>query len=215
MTRSIHDAHLQGESNDRIRRMRWERRAIWDEVERLENEILGIDDSYDDPEGEKEVVTKEEYAAGVKGTGDADVPLDIFEEQLVELAEGEREEPPQTETPPPVVHQVVKGKVAGANKWFLPSGEMIYLEMGDMNPASRRRIGAADQHIIRTATCSLCHKGFDNHRSGKRHMKQDHKAVKVLQDVTIEEVKAPAPRREPGRNKFRGDGNSTSTCGCP
>jgi hypothetical protein len=30
---------------------------MWDEVERLENEILGIDDSYDDPEEEKEVVT--------------------------------------------------------------------------------------------------------------------------------------------------------------
>jgi hypothetical protein len=129
VTRIIHDAHVQDESNNRIRRVRWERRAMWDEIERLESEILGIDDSYDDPEGEKEVVTKEEYAAGVKGTGDTDAPLDIFEEQFVE---GKREEPPQAEASAAVVHQVPKGRVAGANECFLPSGEMIYLKMGDM-----------------------------------------------------------------------------------
>jgi hypothetical protein len=29
---------------------------------------------------------------------------------------------------------VPKAKVAGANRWFLLSGEMIYLKMGDMKP---------------------------------------------------------------------------------
>jgi hypothetical protein len=156
----IHDAYAQCEPIDTINNLKMERRRIWDEIEVMENDNLGIDDAYgDDQKGhiakgifdaclEGMFVTGEEYAAGVKGTG-ADVELDLFD-NLPGLSEYDGE----NESTPAVVQPVPKGEAAGANEWFLPSGEKICLKLGPVNRGSRRRIGASDQHTVRTAVCS-------------------------------------------------------------
>ena len=126
----------------------------------MENDNSGIDDAHGDHKGhiakgifdaclEGMFVTGEEYAVGVKRTGDADVELDLFD-NLPGLSEYDGE----NESTPAVVQPVPKGEAAGANEWFLPSGEKICLKLGPVNPGSRRRISASDQHIVRTAVCS-------------------------------------------------------------
>jgi hypothetical protein len=85
VTVRIHDAYALCEPIDTINNLKMKRRRIWDEIGVMENDNLGINDAHgDDQKGQiaKEIfdaclermfVTGEEYAAGVKGTGDADV----------------------------------------------------------------------------------------------------------------------------------------------
>jgi hypothetical protein len=139
VTMRIRDAYAQCEPIDTINNLKMERR-IWDEIQVMENGNLGIDDAHgDDQKGfiakelfdaclEGMFVTGEEYAVGVKGTGDADVELDLFD-NLPGLSEYDGE----NESTPAVVQPVPKGEAA-ANEWFLPSGEKICLKLGPVNP---------------------------------------------------------------------------------
>jgi hypothetical protein len=82
---------------------------------------------------------------------------------------------------------------AGDGEWFLPTGEKVFVVIGDTKPAAKQR---SKGRTIRAATCSVCGKKFENHRSGPKHMIYEHKAVKRLSD--LQGVK-PAPRVAPVR----------------
>jgi hypothetical protein len=84
------------------------------------------------------------------------------------------------------------------SEWYLPSGQTIYLEIGDVNPASRTRSAHTAQRIIRMAKCSHCGAQFTNHRHGKDHMRQAHGAVKRMAEVFPGGAgHAPPPPRRP------------------
>jgi hypothetical protein len=122
-----------------IKELRKERSLIWGEIVIVE-EMLGfgerevVDDDEDEEDPMMGELTKrreegmfdlmeEEYAAGAKGTVDVDVEQDLFDGESPELSESDSEEETAAAATAPGIYQAPRGEIAGANEWFLPSGE--------------------------------------------------------------------------------------------